>query len=116
MKPHPNLSDEINATLDFFDGEGISIKDLEEGDVLEVQTQNTLYTLRVLDPSKQLVYVTSTHPNWPDLGEQILYGSNFGGSMLKMGWVCGGTYMELGRKLMSQTKTVALVKKTEKQP
>jgi len=117
MKPHPNLSDEINATIDFYDGEGILIHDLEVGDVLEVQTRNAFYTLTVVDPGEKLVRVTST--NDVDLGECVLQGSNFGGSMIKLGWVCGGTWIELirlgpwGFKLLtlSQTQTVGLVRR-----
>ena len=114
---HPNLSDEINATLDFFDGEGVFIKDLEVGDVLEVQTNNSLYTLEVVDPVKKLVRVTSTNEAFADYGECTLQGSNFGGSMLKLGWICGGTWMELIRPTKndqcrpSQTQTVGLVRK-----
>ena len=117
MKHHPNLSDEINATLDFFDGEGVFIGDLKVGDVLEVQTNNSLYTLEVVDPDKKLVRVTSTNEAFADYGECTLQGSNFGGSCLKLGWVCGGTWMELIRPTKndqlrpSQTQTVGLVRK-----
>jgi len=123
MKPHPNLSDEINATLDFFDGEGVNIKDLTVGDVLVVQTENSVYELEVVDPLKRLVRVTSDNPKCSNLGECVLQGSNFGGSMLKLGWVCGGTWMELIRGSLknigeykglrlSQTQTVRLVRKS----
>jgi len=120
MKPHPNLSDEINATLDFFDGEGVLITDLVVGDVLEVQTRSSLYTLEVVDPGKKLVRVTSTNEKYADLGECVLQGSNFGGSMLKLSWICGGTWLELIRPKRndqfrpSQTQTVALVKNGSK--
>jgi len=110
MIPHSCLSQHINATIAFFDGEGVLLHELNVGDTLEVQTKTALYTLKVVNSERGIVEVTSDGKFFNEPEEVVLHGSNFGGSMLKVHWVCSGTWMELGHIRCTKTETVRVIK------
>lgn len=91
--PHPNLSDEVNRNIVQSEIEGgVHLDDLGEGAVLEVETQNRLYTIVNCGRGKALIsghYKFCPHPVlvW-------IHGSTWGGSMLKVRFIGRGMRLE----------------------
>ena len=92
MTGHPNLSDDINAAIAKSERDGgIWTKDVPPGHTVLVQTHNTLYAL------------TNHGDRWIGQGGQRLpegtvvhvNGSTFGGSIIKVGFIGIGMYLEL---------------------
>ena len=95
FKPHPNLSDALNyAILDSDIEGGAYVAKLPIGRGLEVQTSNTLYTIRkLLDGSLTI----AGHAKYcPQATRCNVHGSTWGGSMIKTGFIGRGMYMEVG--------------------
>jgi hypothetical protein len=80
--------------------EGIEITDkveveiLKPCDTIHVRTQNSNYEIFLLDPETGRALVRGGKYFTEPL-EAILNGSNFGGSLLKPGWLGHGLRMEL---------------------
>jgi len=92
FEPHPNLSKEINDNIakSEIDG-GAWIKDLKPGKSLKVQTKNTLYTIHNGEGGLTI----QGHPKiCPEPSPVSIHGSTWGGSMLKIGFIGRGMYME----------------------
>lgn len=108
---HPNLSDDINRKLAKSEIEGgvwltmpepwakqAHAEALEKGNVLAVgktllvQTKNTLY--RIEKRGEDEFYISGNARFCPEPARVTIHGSNFGGSMLKLGWVGRGMYLE----------------------
>ena len=100
---HPNLSPAINAHLAQSEKDGgvwLSVPPasasngesvLRVGQILEVQTQNTLYEIVKSDKGYMIRGHAKYCPEWTRAG---IHGSTWGGSMLKMGYVGVGMYLE----------------------
>lgn len=89
--PQHHLSAEINERMAASERDGgIWMKDVEVGQTVLVQTQNTLYEL------------TKHGDHWMGLGGKYfprpriahIHGSTFGGSMIRMGFLGVGMFME----------------------
>ena len=78
---------------------GLCIRNLQEGDILEVKTSDKiLYTMRVLDPKSCRVSVKNDRqPHLREVGGTIL-GTNLTDAeiTLKMGWILLGFRLVLG--------------------
>lgn len=89
---------------------GIFIQNLQSGDHVEVITRNTVYNLKVIDPKKHEVEVTSNGKFMP--GPTITYveGSSLTGrgTMIKIGWIAPGYRLLLGGGLLSTTQKVSV--------
>lgn len=68
------------------------MKDLNKGDVLEVQTMDTLYTMKVTDPEKGRVLVNSNGRHITQETEATVSGSTITGTgtMMKIGGITVG--------------------------
>ena len=83
---------------------GLCIRNLQEGDILEVKTNKILYTMRVLDPKSGRVSVKSDRQPTPqeNIGTIEIEGTILGTSLtdaemtLKMGWILLGFRLVLG--------------------
>lgn len=72
---------------------GVFLQDLPQHTVLEIQTSNRCYTAEVLGPEEVLI---SGHPRYCPKPVQVeIAGSNWGGSLLKMGFVGRGMHLEI---------------------
>ena len=90
---HPNLAPEVNAALEAADAAwGFNINDLPEGTVVEVQTRNTLYTIR-----KACAHFTiEGSGKWCEKATPVrIVGCTFGGSMIKVHHLFEGGYLEM---------------------
>lgn len=103
-KPHPNLSDDINRNI--IDSEvnggvwvtrpyGAKVKDepfLPVGKGLLVTTQSRQYYIR---KTGENVFTIQGHPKYCPVPTVCrIHGSTWGGSMIKIGWVGRGMYLE----------------------
>jgi len=92
FESHPNLSDEINAAVAESElAGGAYVNKLEVGKKLLVQTRNTLYTIERRNDG---LYISGSQRFCPVPTKCTIPGSNFGDSMLKMGFVGRGMFME----------------------
>jgi hypothetical protein len=91
--PHPNLSDDVNASIVQSEIEGgVSLGDLPPSTVLEIQTQHHRYTAVFLGESQALI---SGHPEYcPEPVLVAIAGSTWGGSMLKLRYIGRGMHLE----------------------
>ena len=106
---HPNLSDEINDAIEESEtAGGAHLDKLKVGKKLLVQTKNTVY---IIDKREDGFYI-SGHPRFcPEPTKCSIPGSTFGGSMIKVGFLGRGMYMEfwiegLGTMTTSQIQEV----------
>jgi len=82
---HPNLSDEINDNIEKSEKLGGEfIEKLKVGNILEVQTKNTLYKIEKREDG---LYISGHQKFCPNPVQCNIHGSTWGGSMLKMGFV-----------------------------
>jgi hypothetical protein len=91
--PHFNLSDEVNRRIVQSEIEGgVFLKDLPPDTVLQIQTENHLYTAVLVDDDSALI---SGHPEYcPQPVLVAIAGSTWGGSMLKRRFVGRGMRLE----------------------
>ena len=92
FKSHPNLSDEINSNIAQSEIEGgVFLKDIPDGQEVDIETQNRHYTL-VKKNGKVFLW---GHPVYCALSTEVyLNGSTWGGSMLKVGFIGRGMCLE----------------------
>jgi hypothetical protein len=93
FRPHPNLSDQINANLIQSEIEGgIHLRDLAPGAVLEVQTCQRWYTIVNQGDGEALI---SGHPEYCPTPVRVrIHGSTWGGTMLKEQFIGRGMHLE----------------------
>lgn len=92
FEAHPNLSKEINDAIAESElAGGAYVDKLAVGRKLLVQTRNTLY---IIERREDGLYISGHAKYCPVPTKCVISGSNFGGSMLKMGFVGRGMYME----------------------
>jgi hypothetical protein len=93
FRPHPNLSDEVNRNIVQSEIEGgVHLDDLGEGAILEVETQNRLYTIVNCGRGKALISGHAKFCPYPVL--VWIHGSTWGGSMLKVRFIGRGMRLE----------------------
>lgn len=107
---HPNLSPEINNAIRESElAGGVWWKDLPVNSRVEVQTKNRLYLLEKRDDGDYI----QGHPEYCELPTKAhIHGSTFGGSMLKVGWLGVGMYLEFsipGRQFGHDTITTSQI-------
>ncbi len=91
--PHPNLSDKVNNNIVCSEIEGgVYLNHVACNTQLEVETQNRRYTLWVRENGEVLIW---GHPVYCPAPTAVrISGSNWGGSMLKAGFIGRGMHME----------------------
>ena len=91
--PHPGLAPEINAAIveSELNG-GAFIKDLPIGKSLKVTTKNTVYIIHTLTGNELMIQ--GHYYYCPLLVKAYVHGSTWGGSMVKVGFVGRGMYLE----------------------
>jgi hypothetical protein len=91
--PHPNLSDKVNRDIVRSEIEGgVYLNHVASNTRLEVETQNRRYTLWVRENGEVLIW---GHPVYCPAPTAVrISGSNWGGSMLKAGFIGRGMHME----------------------
>lgn len=89
------------------------MKDLKKGDVLKIQTRNTLYTMNVIDPENGGVVVNSNGRHITQETEATVDGSTLTGTgtMIKVGGIAVGLRLCLfvrgkGEFILSSTQEV----------
>jgi len=92
FRSHPNLSEQINRNIAQSEIEGgVYLRDLPADRVLEVKTQNRSYFLLRRDAE----IIIWGHPVFcPGPVRVSISGSNWGGSMLKIGFIGRGMHLE----------------------
>lgn len=95
FEPHPNLSDAINRNIIQSEVEGgVHLRNLPGGTVLQVQTQNHLYTIVSQGECEAWI---SGHPVFcPDPVLVSIHGSTWGGSMIREHYIGRGMHLEFG--------------------
>ena len=93
--PSPRLSDEINRNIIQSEIEGgVSMHNLPKGAVVEIETQNRVYTLVSCGEGEALL---RGHPMFcPEPVRVSIHGSTCGGSMLKYRFIGRGMHLEFG--------------------
>jgi len=93
LAAHPNLADTVNRNLLRSEIEGgVSLRDLPRPTTLEIHTQNRVYRLVCRPDGEALI---SGHPKYCPAPVRVkICGSNWGGSMLKLGYIGRGMHLE----------------------
>jgi hypothetical protein len=93
--PNPHLSDEINSNIVESEIEGgVSMHNLPKGAVVEIETQNRIYTLVSCGEGDALL---RGHPMFcPEPVLVTIHGSTWGGAMLKYRFIGRGMHLEFG--------------------
>ncbi len=106
--PHPNLSDKVNRNIVQSEIEGgVCVDDLLKGGVLEVETQNHLYTIVNRGRGRALI---SGHPKFcPNPVPVRIEGSTWGGSMLKVRYIGRGMRLEFRHPIYRTITTSRIV-------
>jgi hypothetical protein len=106
--PHPNFSDEVNRNIVRSEVEGgVYLDDLQEGEVLEVETQHRWYTIVIRARSHELI---SGHPQYcPDSVPVRIEGSTWGGSMVKLRFIGRGMRLEFRQPVFRTIITSRIV-------
>lgn len=73
---------------------GVILGTLEACDMIEARTRNTVYEIFLLDPKSGRALVRGGK-HFAEPVEAIVSGSNFGGCMIKVGWLGVGLRMEI---------------------
>ena len=113
--PSPHLCDAVNSRIVQSEIEGgVHLRDLPEGTVLEVQTQNRAYTIQIRESGRALI---SGHPVFcPEPVEVNIHGSTWGGSMLKERFIGRGMCLEFGHPEYQPITTSVIVEVRESHP
>lgn len=91
--PHPNLGDGVNRNLAQSEIEGgVHLSRLNEGDQLEIRTENRRYWLVYQGRGRAML---SGHPHFcPQPVMVRIHGSTWGGSMIKAEYIGRGMRLE----------------------
>jgi hypothetical protein len=97
--------------LQLGDTDGVMLRDLQPGTVVNVDTRHSRYRIVVLDGAEQRVIVSGGR--FEDGTEVRADGATAGGSMLKTGWIGIGFCLELShghrRVLTSPVRTITVL-------
>lgn len=109
-----HIDPELLSMIDESDkSDWIFVKNLKKDDLLEIQTMNTLYTMKVTDPEKRRVLVHSTGRHITEEVNGTVVGTTLTGTgtMVKMGGIT--PFLELvlwvegkGELILSPTQEV----------
>lgn len=110
---HPNLTPEVNRNIAQSEIEGgVFLDKLPVGSVLHVRTMNTSYTIEKREDGNYI----SGHPKYcPEPTRAAINGSTWGGSMIKIGFIGRGMFLEFhtvkhaGRITTSQIQDITEV-------
>ena len=93
LAAHPNLADAVNRNLLRSEVEGgVSLRDLPSPTTLEIHPQTRVYRLVCRPDGEALI---SGHPKFCPAPVRVkICGSNWGGSMLKLGYIGRGMHLE----------------------
>lgn len=92
---HPNLSDSINDNIARSEVlGGIYLENILPGETILVQTRNSRYQIHKDESDKFFLQSTNPRVGAPAPVEAHIHGSTFGGSMLKLGYIGNGMFME----------------------
>lgn len=88
----------------------VRIQDMEPGNVVAVRTQNTVYTMEVIDPEKRLVRITGTGRYFKEPEEVCVLGAPivYGGSTTMLGGMIVGCEFCVGGIRTSLVEAVSL--------
>jgi hypothetical protein len=106
--PHRNFCDEINRNVVRSEVEGgVHLRDVPAGTVLEVQTQNHLYTIIHKARGRALI---SGHPEFCSRPVEVeIHGSTWGGSMIMNQYVGRGMHLEFAHPVHKVIVTSRIV-------
>ena len=94
FRPHPNLGEEVNSDIIQSEVEGgVSLEAVPAGAVLEVVTSNHTYTIEYLGNGQALIHGHPIYCPQPVMVE--ITGSTFRNSMIKLGFIGRGMYLEI---------------------
>lgn len=98
---------------------GIFLKDIPDNHIVEAHTQNSVYTIAVIDKEKSKVAIQGNNQHFTQPEVCYLRGSTFGGSMIKLSWIGVGMYLEAnpvagGIMTTSSIKTVKVKEDAKK--
>jgi hypothetical protein len=93
--PHPHFCDSINHNIIQSEIEGgVYLPDLAQGEAVEIETQNHVYTLVNCGENAALI---CGHPKFcPEPVKVSIHGSTWGGSLLKQGFIGRTMHLEFG--------------------
>jgi len=93
-EPLPGFNPEVTKRIQDAEIEGgVDLSKLKVGDRIEVRTRNTTYKIEKLAGENE--YYISGNPEFcPAPTLAIIYGSNFGGSMLTLNKILRGSHLE----------------------
>lgn len=75
--------------------DGIFLEDVPDNHIVEAHTQNSIYTIAVVDKKKSKVAIQGNNKYLTQPEVCYLRGSTFGGSMIKVGWIGVGMHLEV---------------------
>lgn len=106
-----NIDPKLLALMDEAEEkDGINIKDLKKGDVVEIVTKNHIYKLLVLNSAEIEVQATSngSYPTEDEPMVTCLVGSSLTGTgrMVRVGWIMPGYRLCLGDLVLSATQGI----------
>src|SRR5277367_1694278 len=105
---HPTFSGAVNRNNIQSEIEGgVHLKEVAPRTVLFVQTQNRVYTMVVLDDRHALL---SGHPEFCEEPTEVrINGSTWGGSMIWMGFIGRGMFLEFHHPVHRNIRTTRIL-------
>lgn len=102
-----NLADKVRN-----DG-GMFVQDLAEGDLLEIETENSIYFFQVINPPERILrLIGQTKNTWKIKNSEkislIAHGSSLNnkGDFIRTGWIRAGYRFCAGDYMLSPTKLI----------
>lgn len=95
---------DIKNFADFFKNQPkVSIKELSKGTIIYMITENSIYTMEVIDPSENCVLVSGGYFKRKNLepAKTYIMGSTMGGSMIFKGQLIEGLFCEFYKNIIS---------------
>lgn len=89
------------------------IKNLEPDTVLEIQTRNTIYSVRIIDPDNSTVLISGHEKYCPEPTKARINGCTWGGSMIRVGCVDENMYLEIYLYEQDKNINTSLVESAE---
>lgn len=87
---------------------GLLVTECEVGDVIELTTLQSTYTIKLLDPAQKLVSVKGSGKHFLDWTRTFVNGSSMTGtgSMVRLGWIGVGFSLWLGNVLITEVQSI----------
>lgn len=91
-----HLAPHLQAVLKHMgEGVGFRVNDRKPGDLFKIITEKYTFTLIVVNPEKQEVVILGEEEIFREPKIYVLEGANWGGSMVKVGYVLTGCYVKV---------------------